>query len=272
MKIEKMFSGLEGRAAFMPYVCCGDPSVEFSVRLVETLVSNGADAIEMGIPFSDPIADGKTIEAASSRALANGMTPRKAFEAIAQIRKNGIEAPIIAMTYYNIVFANGVENFLKSLKESGADGLIVPDAPLEESGLLQELCLKSGIDLIYLITPNCSDERIGKIAQKARGFLYAVSVLGITGARENVASGAIELVERAKKITKLPIAAGFGISKPEHARILEKAGADGIIVGSALVNIYFGHMDNNAMGADGEKLALEEIAAFARQMKGAKMG
>ena len=267
MKIEKMFSELEGRAAFMPYVCCGDPSVEFSVRLVETLVSNGADAIELGIPFSDPIADGKTIEAASSRALANGMTPKKAFEAIAQIRGKGITAPIIAMTYYNIVFAKGTDIFLKSLAESGADGLIVPDVPLEESGPLHELCAKNEIDLIYLITPNCSEERIGKIAERANGFLYAVSVLGITGAREKVANEAIELIRRAKKITKLPIVVGFGISKPEHARILEKAGANGIIVGSALVNIYSRRMDNNSLGEGGERLALEEIADFTRQMK-----
>lgn len=267
MKISEMFSKLkteDRQPAFMPYVCCGDPSEDFTVRLVETLVANGADAIELGIPFSDPIADGKTIQAASSRALANGMTPKKAIETIARLRRKGIGVPIIAMTYYNIVFANGTENFLKALKDAGADGLIVPDVPLEESGELREKCSEAGIDLVYLITPNCSDDRIGKIAEKSRGFLYAVSVLGITGARDEVAPDAIEFVKRAKRIASLPVAVGFGVSKPMHAKAFAEAGADGIIIGSALVNVYSKYM---GQGESGEMKALEEVAEFARGMK-----
>ncbi len=255
-----------GKPAFMPYVCCGDPSPEFTIKLVEALVANGADAVEFGIPFSDPIADGKTIQDASSRALANGMTPKKAMEVIMQLRKKGISAPIIAMTYYNIIFANGVVNFLRQLKEAGADAIIVPDIPLEESKGLRKECVKIGIDLVYLISPNCTNERIEKIAEKSRGFIYAVSVLGITGAREKVAEEALELVKRAKKITALPLAVGFGISKPEHVKTFADAGVDGIIVGSEIVNIYARYIKNGRISTQNEKKALEETGAFSKAM------
>ncbi len=248
------------KPSFMPYVCCGDPSQEFTLRLVETLVSSGASAIEFGIPFSDPIADGKTIQAASARSLAAGMTPAKAVETIALLRRRGVGVPIIAMTYYNIIFANGTEKFLKSLKAAGADGLIVPDVPIEESGELRKKCAQAGIEMVQLITPNCPDARISRIAASSGGFLYAVSVLGITGARDKVAPEALDLVKRAKKLTSLPIAVGFGISKPEHANALAQAGADGVIVGSEIVNLY-----TNAK--NGEE-ALAEIAAFAKSMSG----
>lgn len=254
------------KCAFMPYVCCGDPSAEFTIKLVKTLIANGADAIEFGIPFSDPIADGKTIQHASSRSLKNGMSPKKAIEIIAALRKDGIRIPLIAMTYYNIVYVNGVENFLKSLKNAGADALIVPDVPLEESKSLLELCAKIEIDLIYLITPNCSNERIKKIAEKSKSFLYAVSVLGITGARNELSQDIEEFINRTKKITRLPIAVGFGISKPEHAHMLAEKGANGIIVGSEIINIYSKYITN---GSFDEKKALKDISEFTRNMKSA---
>lgn len=251
------------KPAFMPYVCCGDPSADFTIKLVETLVANGADAIEFGIPFSDPIADGKTIQLASSRALQNGMTPKKAIELISILRKKKISVPIIVMTYYNIIYANGIENFLRRIKKAGASGLIVPDVPLEESDSLRKLCAEANIDLVYLITPNCPDERIKKIAKKSRGFLYAVSVLGITGARNELGLDVTEFIKRAKKQTNLPIAVGFGISKPKHVRALAKAGADGIIVGSEIVNIYSKYIRN---GAFDEEKALDDVGEFARRM------
>jgi len=221
---------------------------------------------EFGIPFSDPIADGKAIQGASQRALAGGMTPKKAIAAIAKLRKEGVAVPIIAMTYCNIAEAAGVGKFVRSLSEAGADGLIVPDAPLEESGALRGECAKAGMEMVLLIAPNCSDGRIGRIAEKAGGFLYAVSVLGTTGAREKVAVEAIELVKRAKKASKLPVCVGFGISKPEHAAELAAAGADGIIVGSEIVNLYAAHMKDGKL--DG-KAALAGISEYAARMKAA---
>ena len=265
MKLFEMFKRKKG-AAFMPYVCCGDPDAGFTVKLVKTLVQSGADAIELGIPFSDPIADGKAIQAASQRALAAGMTPKKALGVIARLRREGVGVPIIAMTYYNIAFCFGQEKFARALKAAGAQGLIVPDAPIGESGGLSAACRKAGLDLVQFATPNCSDARLGKIARKARGFLYAVAVLGITGARKKVGSPAIALVRRARRITRLPIAVGFGVSKPAHAKELALAGADGVIVGSGIVNGYSGFIRG---GKINERAALSKIAAYAREMKSA---
>lgn len=248
--------------AFMPYVCCGDPSEEFTLKLVLTLVTNGADAIELGIPFSDPIADGRVIQAASSRSLANGMTPKKAIAIVAKIREMGIRIPIIIMTYYNIVYANGIENFVKEIKKAGANGLIVPDITLDESKYLEDRCEEEGIQLIYFITPNTPIERMKKIIEKAGGFLYAVSVLGTTGTRERIAPEAIELIKRAKQITKTPIVAGFGISNEEHAVSFANAGADGIIIGSKLVEIY----SKYTRPADTEK-TLEDMTTFVSEIK-----
>jgi len=245
-------------SAFMPYVCLGDPSEEFSLRLIETLVKNGADALELGIPFSDPIADGKTIQGSSARALKNGMNPDKAIEMIKEVRKKGIEVPITVMTYYNIVLNMGIERFVKSLKESGADALLVPDAPIEESEELKEVCDEEGIDLVYLVAPNTSDERLKEISDRCKGFLYAVSLYGTTGAKEKVSEEALELIKRAKEKCSLPVAVGFGISKPEHAAEIIKAGADGVIIGSELINRYMKYKD--------EEKALEDIAEFSREV------
>lgn len=262
-RLKQLFAG--GKKTFMPYVCAGDPNADFTVKLVKTLVANGADAIELGIPFSDPIADGKTIQAASQRALEGGMTPAKAMELVARLRREGIAVPIVAMTYYNIVYANGTKEFIRQLKEAGADGLIVPDAPLEESEELHQACAEAGLDLIYLVTPNCSEERLRTIAARASGFLYAVAVFGTTGKRTEVSKEAIGLLVRLKKITSLPVAVGFGVSNAAQARAYAKAGADGIIVGSGLIDLYAKYL------ASGGKLetakALEEVAAFTRGVK-----
>lgn len=266
-RLGQMFAKIRG-AAFMPYVCCGYPTAEFTMKLVKALVGGGADAVEFGIPFSDPIADGKTIQAASQRALAAGMTPKKAVAEIAKLREDGVSVPIVAMTYYNIVYSAGTAQFLRSLSEAGADGLIVPDVPFEESEELRRECEKAGLDFVSLITPNCTDERLGKIAAKAGGFLYAVSVIGTTGAKESVDGKALELVKRAKKFG-LPVCAGFGISKPKHAAEFARAGADGVIVGSEIVNIYSKFIDGEGIGM---RKALEEIKGYAKEMKKACSG
>jgi len=263
-RLQKMFANIRG-TAFMPYVCCGDPNERFTVKLVKALVENGADAIEFGIPFSDPIADGKAIQAASQRALASGMTPKKALGTIAKLRSEGIDVPIVAMAYYNIVFANGEREFLAALKKAGADGLIVPDVPLEEARGLAKECGQAGIDFVKLITPNCDMARLRKIAAGARGFLYAIAVFGTTGARKRVDARAIALVKRAKNVSRLPVCAGFGIATPQHAVEFAKAGAGGVIVGSEIANLY-----SKRISADGkleERNALAAISPYARRMK-----
>ncbi|MFH1784918.1 MAG: tryptophan synthase subunit alpha [Candidatus Micrarchaeota archaeon] len=256
MTLDNLF---QNETVFMPYVCCGDPSEEFTIRIIQTLVANGAGAIELGIPFSDPIADGKLIQTASNRALTNGMTPKKALDIISKLREMKINVPIMVMTYYNIVYSNGIENFVNEIKEAGADGLIVPDITIDESEELDNLCKKNGIALIYFITPNTPENRMKKIAEKSAGFLYAVSVLGTTGMRDTVSSEAIELIKQAKKITKTPIVAGFGISDEKQARIFSNSDADGIIIGSKLVDIYSNHLD------DVDK-ACDEIAEFTKKI------
>jgi tryptophan synthase alpha chain len=265
MKLGEMFKGKKS-AAFMPFVCCGDPSEEFTRKLVSVLVENGADAIELGIPFSDPIADGKTIQNASSRALKAGMNPQKALEAVRKLRKGGIKAPIIVMTYYNIVFANGMEKFVAQMHDAGADALIVPDAPPEESADLRALCKDNGVDLIYLAAPNTEDGRLKQIADASSGFLYAVSVFGTTGARAQIPAYSAEFITRAKAVCKIPVAVGFGISTPEHAVQFAKAGADGVIVASALIDLYSRFIRDGVLD---EARALEAAGKFAKEVSDA---
>ncbi|MBI5223758.1 tryptophan synthase subunit alpha [Candidatus Micrarchaeota archaeon] len=247
-------------AAFMPYVCAGDPNPNFTKKLIRTLVENGAHAIEMGIPFSDPVADGSTIQKASQRALKAGMTPDKAIDLISELRTDGIEVPIIVMSYYNLVFVNGQDEFVRKIKKAGADGLIVPDVPLEESDELERICKRNGIDLIYLIAPTTTNERLYAIIKRASGFLYIVAVAGTTGARENTSKAAIELISKVKGIRKdIPVVVGFGVSKAEHAKEYAKAGADGVIVGSKITDIC------RSEGI--EEKALIKIAKFTKEMK-----
>jgi tryptophan synthase alpha chain len=255
-RIERLF--LDGKKLFMPYVCCGDPDPEFTVRLVDTLVETGADAIELGIPFSDPIADGKIIQAASERALKNGMTPEKALGILKEIRASHPNLPIFAMTYYNIVFCNGVGDFVSRVARAGGDGIIVPDVPFEESDEFEKECEKNHIALIRFITPNMTDGKLKKVLEKARGFVYLVSAFGTTGARDSVSNEALELIHRTKKISEVPVVVGFGISNAKQAKIYFGADASGVIVGSALIEKYFGKE---------YKMAMKEVAKFADQFK-----
>ncbi len=243
------------RPALMPYVCCGDPDVRFTKKLIREMVANGADAIELGIPFSDPMADGKTIQEAVARALKGGMTPNKALEMLKEMREEGLKVPVFIMTYYNIVFSGGIADFTKLAKEAGADGFIIPDLPIEESADLRSACDEQDLVLVQFITPNCSDERLKKIVKDATGFLYAVSVLGITGARDGISEDAIELIKRTKEITRLPVVIGFGISNEDQASKYVKAGADGVIIGSKIAKIY---------SAENK---VEEVAGFCAAVK-----
>ena len=228
----------QGNGALIGYIMAGDPKPEVTAKIAEALIKGGVDILELGLPFSDPIADGPTIQAASVRALAAGTTPVKVLEIAKEIRLSH-DVPIVAMTYYNPVFRMGLEKFFGLAQECLVDGVIVPDLPVEEAGDYKKAASKFGVDTIFLAAPSTSNERLAKIAECSSGFLYLVSHFGVTGAQAEVEDSTIKLVERVLPFTsgKIPLAVGFGISKPEHVKRIVKAGADGVIVGSAFINL-----------------------------------
>ena len=219
---------------FIPFVTGGDPDIDTSYEIIKTMAENGADIIEIGIPFSDPIAEGPVIQEADVRALNAGTTTDKLFDLVVKLRKE-IDTPLIFMTYMNPIYVYGTDKFLEKCKEIGIDGVIVPDVPFEEKNELSDNCEKYGIDLISMIAPT-SDDRIETIAKEATGFIYCVSSLGVTGVRSEITTDIGKMVEHVKKVTDTPVAVGFGISTPEQAK--KMAGlSDGAIVGSAIVKI-----------------------------------
>jgi len=262
MRIEEKFEELRdrGEGAYMPHIYYGDPTPEFSRREIETLADNGADLVEFGIPFSDPTADGPTFQEACERALENGVTPEMCLRGIENLRGEGLEIPIVVTSYYNTLYTYGPNRFLERLSEIGAQGIIVPNLPLEEAGPLMNSAEESGIDIILQVTPNTSRERMEKIAKSSSGFLYVVNVEGVTGARETVPKSTMELIKSAKEIAGVPLMTGFGVSKGRHAKALVSAGTDGVITGSALGRIYGGNLSHPE-----EKL--EEIREFANRIK-----
>ncbi|MDP4094756.1 MAG: tryptophan synthase subunit alpha [Bacillota bacterium] len=229
--IEKVFAG--GKA-FIPFITAGDPSIDITEQLVYQMAGAGADLIELGIPFSDPIAEGPVIQAADNRALNGGFTADTLFSMMLRIRKS-CQVPIACMTYVNPVFAYGAEKFMMNCREAGIDAMIVPDLPFEEKNELLPICKKYGITLISMIAPT-SGERIRKIASEAEGFIYCVSSMGVTGVRQNLGSNVEQMVRTVKEVKNIPCAIGFGISTPEQAANMS-AFADGVIVGSAIVKI-----------------------------------
>ena len=220
--------------AFIPFITCGDPSLELTEELVYAMAEAGADLIELGIPFSDPTAEGPVIQAADARALSAGTTTDKVFELTAKLRKK-VSLPMVYMTYANVVFSYGSERFIQKAAEVGIDGLILPDVPYEEKEEFDGLCKKYGLDLISLIAPT-SHDRIATIAKEANGFIYCVSSLGVTGVRSEITTDIGEMVSLVRKNSDLPCAVGFGISGPEAAAKMA-AVSDGVIVGSAIVKI-----------------------------------
>ena len=220
--------------AFIPFITCGDPSLEVTEQLVYAMEEAGADLIELGIPFSDPTAEGPVIQAANIRALSGGVTTDKVFDMVEKIQKNS-SIPMVFMTYANVVFSYGTERFVKKAAEVGMDGLILPDVPFEEKEEFDGVCKEYGLDLISLIAPT-SHERISMIAKEAQGFVYCVSSLGVTGMRSQITTDIGAMVELVKKAKDIPCAVGFGISNPEQAK--KMAGqSDGVIVGSAIVEL-----------------------------------
>ena len=234
MKIEDKFTELKQKEekALIAYVCAGDPSAEATRDVVHSLVKGGADIVELGLPFSDPVADGPTIQVASTRALEAGMNPDMYFEMAASIEVN---VPLVCMTYYNLIYKRGTEKFARDCAESGITGIIVPDLPPEESDELHDACKKHGVDLVFLITPVTTESRMKNTLERTSGFVYIVSRLGVTGERVDVAGSTKEILGRIH--TEVPKAVGFGISNKEQAAEVIKAGADAVIVGSAFVNI-----------------------------------
>ena len=227
--------------AFIPFITCGDPSLEITEQLVYAMEEAGADLIELGIPFSDPTAEGTVIQEANVRALSGGVTTDKVFDMVAKIRQK-TAIPMVFMTYANVVFSYGTEHFIKKAAEVGMDGLILPDVPFEEKEEFDTVCKQYGLDLISLIAPT-SHERITQIAKEANGFVYCVSSLGVTGTRTQITTDIGGMVKLVKAVKDIPCAVGFGISTPEQAKKMA-AQSDGAIVGSAIVKLCAAHGEN----------------------------
>ena len=224
----------EKQCALIPFITAGDPDLETTTEALGVLEANGADFIELGVPYSNPLADGRVIQAAATRALERGTRLDDVLR-IAQSVTRKIQAPIILFTYYNPILNLGIEQFLKRISEAGIKGLVVPDLPLEEADNLINTAETAGIEVILLVTPNTPDDRIKAIAEKSRGFIYLVSVTGVTGVRSQLQTRVKDVLKNIRKFTDKPIAVGFGISSPEQARQVKEWGADAVIVGSAFV-------------------------------------
>ena len=240
--------------AFIPFITCGDPDLETTGAVVRAAVENGADLIELGIPFSDPTAEGNVIQGANLRALSGGVTTDKIFAFVKELRKD-VKVPMVFMTYANVVFSYGAERFLSSCRECEIDGLIFPDLPFEEKEEFFPVCHRYGVDLISLIAPT-SANRIAMIAKEAEGFLYIVSSLGVTGARSEIKTDLASIVEVVRQNTDIPCAIGFGISTPEQAKKMADI-SDGAIVGSAIVKLLETY----------KKEAPEYVGAYVKTMK-----
>lgn len=254
-KIQEAFK--KGKA-FIPFITCGDPDLDTTARVVREAVKNGADLIELGIPFSDPTAEGPVIQEASLRALKAGTTTDRIFDMVVDLRQD-VRVPMVFMTYANVIFSYGAEKFISACQEIGIDGLILPDLPFEEKEEFLPLCHKYDVDLISLVAPT-SENRIAMIAGEAEGFLYIVSSLGVTGTRSRITTDIASIVRVVRENTNVPCAVGFGISTPDQAR--EMAGlSDGAIVGSAIVKLL------EEYGSD----APEYVGSYVRKMKQAIM-
>ena len=254
--MSKIHQAFEGGKAFIPFVTCGDPDLETTASVVRALAAAGADLIELGIPFSDPTAEGPVIQAANIRALASGVTTDAIFDLVRDLRRD-VTVPLVFMTYANVIFSYGAERFIATCETIGIDGLILPDLPFEEKEEFLSLCHAHNVDLISMIAPTSRD-RIATIASAAEGFLYIVSSLGVTGTRSTITTDLDAIVRVVRSHTDLPCAIGFGISTPEQARSMA-AKADGVIIGSAIVKLLEEHGKN----------AVPHIAAYVRDMKAA---
>ena len=252
-KIKEAFAN--GKA-FIPFITCGDPNLDTTKKIVRSMVESGADLIELGIPFSDPTAEGPVIQGANLRALSGGVTTDKIFDMVKELRQD-LTVPMVFMTYANVVFSYDAEKFIRTCSEIGIDGLILPDLPFEEKGEFDDTCKKYGVDQISLIAPT-SENRVAMIAREAEGFIYIVSSLGVTGVRSEINTDIASLVKLVRENTSVPCAVGFGISTPEQAARMAGI-SDGAIVGSAIIKLI------EKYGKD----AAEPVGEYVKSMKDA---
>ncbi len=257
---KEVFSQLN-RAAVIPFFVIGDPDFQTSLSIVKAAIDAGADILELGIPFSDPIADGPTIQKADIRALRNGMTVKKALEFIREVKQHK-DTPIGLLMYYNLIYQYGTEKFFRDFHQAGVNSILVADLSIDDADEVAEPATKAGLDTVFMVTPNTEQQRLKLIASKTTGFIYAVSLLGVTGSREKLSTSVEGLVGRLKKETNVPVCVGFGISTPEHAVEVAKAGADGVIIGSKIVGLIEKNLN------DKKKIA-KEITSFIEKVKSA---
>lgn len=269
IRINKKFTELksQNKKAFVSFITAGDPDYTTSLEILKNLPKQGVDIIELGIPFLDPAGDGPIIEIASKRAIAQGMNLKKVLEMVGEFRKSDIDTPIILMGYYNPILHYGLEKLAFDASKKGVDGLLIVDLPVEEDEELKKACADNNVALIKLVTPTSDEERIQKISASASGFLYLVSILGITGTKSADITENKIYVERIRKVSNLPIIIGFGIKEPNQAKEMIKTGADGVVVGSSLVNIIAEGIKNNQ---DQKKIIqdlLDKTSEFSKSIK-----
>jgi tryptophan synthase alpha chain len=257
----EVFAGLKSqkRPALIPFFVIGDPDFDTSLAIVKAAVDAGADILELGIPFSDPIADGPTIQKADIRAIAGGMSVRKALEFVRKVR-DFRDIPIGLLMYYNLVYQYGTEKFCRDFHRAGVNSILVADLSIDDADEIAGPAASAGLDTVFMVTPNTSPDRMKRIAARTTGFIYTVSLLGVTGSRERLSGMAEDLVGRLKKLTSVPVCVGFGISKPEHASAVARTGADGVIIGSKIVELI-----ENSLGKK-EKI-LAEVSAFLGEVR-----
>lgn len=249
----------EGRCALMPYLTIGYPERDSALELVPALVRGGADLLELGVPFSDPLADGATVQRTTEAALRNGVTPAFCLETVRQLRAQGIETPLLLMGYINPMFQYGIVQFVADAAAAGVDGFIIPDLPPEEAGTVHAACQEHGLDLVFLVAPTSSPERIAAVTALSSGFVYCVALTGVTGARAELSTRLPDFLERVRAATDLPRAVGIGISQPAHVRAVAGM-AEGAICGSALLD-HIGSLAPDERAAGAEAFVRELYAA-----------
>jgi tryptophan synthase alpha chain len=255
---KQVFSELN-RAALIPFFVVGDPDFDTSLSIIKTAIDAGADILELGIPFSDPIADGPTIQKADIRAMRSGMTVQKALEFI-QKTKDYKDVPIGLLMYYNLIYQYGTEKFFHDFHKAGVNSVLVADMSIDDADEIIPSAKSAGLDTVFIVTPNTNPERMKVIASRTTGFIYAVSLLGVTGSRNELSGMVEELIGKLKKLTDVPVCVGFGISKAEHAAAIAQAGADGVIIGSKIVELIEHNLGSR------EKM-LAEISTFLTEVK-----
>ncbi|MGA2093149.1 MAG: tryptophan synthase subunit alpha [Sedimentisphaerales bacterium] len=257
---KQVFAELK-HAAVIPFFVIGDPDYKTSLAIVKNAVDAGADILELGIPFSDPIADGPTIQKADVRSLKKGMTVKKALAFIKEVKKHK-DLPIGLLMYYNLIFQYGTEKFFRDCHKAGVNSVLVADLSIDDADEILAPARNAGLDTVFMVTPNTNPQRLKLIASKTTGFIYAVSLLGVTGSRSTLSNAVDGLIKNIKKATDVPVCVGFGISKPEHAAQVAKAGADGVIIGSKIVGLIEDNLKN-------KKKCLNKITSFIGKIRSA---